>query len=492
MSSYTKPQGYLQMNYESVIGLEIHAQLDTHGKIFCRCSTLFGASPNSQTCPVCLGLPGVLPVLNRKTIEYALQFSLAVGAKISERCNFHRKNYFYPDLPKAYQISQYDQPLARGGKVEIEIHGKKKSIDLVRIHLEEDAGKLIHSSAGTTLVDYNRCGVPLIEIVSEPQINSPEEAYEYLVTLKSILQYSEVCDCDMEKGSLRCDANISVRPENTLKLGTKVELKNINSFKAVQRALYYEIKRQTALSIEGKKIIQETRLWDEKEQITISMRTKEEAHDYRYFPEPDLAPIVINRDWLNEIRSKIPELPNVRKERFVKGYNLPPYDADVLSADKYLADFYEEVVKLYSNPKQVSNWIMTELLAHLGDAQIDITNSPLKPAHIAQILKLINDGTISTKMAKEIFAEAFHSGVSPQEIVSNRGLIQITDKEEIIAIIKKVINENTQAVADYRSGKEKALGFLVGQIMRLSKGKANPQLVNELLSQVMGQFTKEP
>ncbi len=468
------------MNYEPTIGLEVHAQLSTKTKIFCGCSTTFGSVPNSQTCPVCSGLPGVLPVLNKEVVRYAIRFALTVGADIQEKSQFHRKNYFYPDLPKGYQISQYDQPLACGGKIKIEVDGRKKEIELTRIHLEEDAGKLTHSSKGS-LIDLNRCGVPLIEIVSTAQIDSPKEAYQYLIVLKSILLYTKVCNCDMEKGSLRCDANISVKPMGSLSLGTKVELKNMNSFKAIQHALNYEIRRQIEICEGVGKIYQETRLWDEEREITIPMRSKEEAHDYRYFPEPDLLPIVIYEDWLKDISMEVPELPSTRKDRFIRDYNLPVYDAEVLTSSRELADFYEAAVRNYQQPKPISNWIMTELLAKLAEGEIDIDLSPVKPVHLAQIVKLIDEGVISGKIAKEVFSETFATGLSPIDIVHKKGLVQISDEESIKKIVAEVILENPEAIEDYRNGKEQALSFLVGQVMKKTRGKANPQIVNNLL-----------
>lgn len=461
------------MNYEAVIGLEVHVQLKTKSKIFCGCSTNFGAEPNSQTCPVCLGLPGVLPVLNKRVVEYAVKAALALNCQITKSCKFHRKNYFYPDLPKAYQISQYDEPLAKEGYLEIQ----EAKIDIIRVHLEEDAGKLIHTAEKSSLVDFNRCGIPLIEIVTRPELKTPQQAYEYLTILKSILEYMEISDCNMEEGSLRCDANVSIKPIGQTKLGIKTEVKNMNSFKAVEKALTYEIERQ--IKVNGE-IIQETRLWDEKKQITTPMRTKEKAHDYRYFPEPDLVPLEVSQEWINEIKTTIPELPQAKRKRFIEEYGLPPYDAGVLTATKQLAEFFERTTKLYPNPKIVSNWIMTEVLAI---SNLEITQSKLTPTHLAEMLKLIDKGTISGKIGKEIFPEIFKTGKMPNEIIQEKGLIQITDEDEIVKIIDKVIAENPKAVEEYKAGKKQILGFLVGQVMKQTKGKANPKLTNIVLQE---------
>lgn len=468
------------MDYEAVIGLEVHVQLKTNSKIFCGCSTDFGASPNSQTCPVCLGFPGVLPVLNKKVVELASKAALALNCRITPNCKFHRKNYFYPDLPKAYQISQYDEPLAKEGNIFID---EGIRIGITRVHLEEDAGKLIHTEKGGSLVDYNRCGVPLIEIVSNPDLKIPHQAYEYLTNLKSILEYLEVSDCNMEEGSLRCDANVSVRPVGQLELGTKAEVKNMNSFKAVERALTYEIQRQIKVVQQGGQINQETRLWDEKKEITTPMRSKEEAHDYRYFPEPDLVPIEVSPEWAEEIKAGIPELPQAKRQRFMEEYGLPSYDAGVLTADKSLAEFFEHTTKLYPKPKIVSNWIMTEVLGYLAGANLDITQSRLTPTHLAKMLELIDTGTLSGKLGKEVLPEIFKTGKSPDEIIREKGFIQITDGDEMVKVISQVITENPKAVEEYKAGKKEALGFLVGQVMKLTKGKANPQLTNKLLQE---------
>ncbi|SHF54256.1 aspartyl/glutamyl-tRNA(Asn/Gln) amidotransferase subunit B [Caldanaerobius fijiensis DSM 17918] len=470
------------MEYKAVIGLEVHAELLTKTKIFCGCTTEFGGEPNTHTCPVCLGLPGTLPVLNKKVVEYAIKAGLATNCQISEFSKMDRKNYFYPDLPKAYQISQYDLPLCHSGYIEIEVGGKTKKIGIRRIHIEEDAGKLMHTHDGS-LVDYNRAGVPLIEIVSEPDINSPEEAYAYLTKLKSILQYIEVSDCKMEEGSLRCDTNVSLMPVDAKEFGTKIELKNLNSFKAVQRALEYEIKRQRDVLESGDKVVQETRRWDESRGITLSMRTKEEAHDYRYFPEPDLVPIVVDREWVERIRAELPELPDQKRERFIRDYGIPEYDAGVLTATRALADFFENTVKLHNNPKAVSNWIMSEVLRILNDKAIEIQELNLRPEQLAQLLTLIEKGTISGSIAKKVFEDVIETGKDPETIVKEKGLVQLSDEGQIREIVRQVLEQNPKSVNDYKSGKEKAFGFLVGQIMRATKGKANPQIANKILKE---------
>ena len=469
------------MKYESIIGLEIHVQLKTKSKIFCSCSTEFGAVPNSQVCPVCLGLPGVLPVLNKTTLDYAIRAALALSCQIAKKSIFARKNYFYPDLPKGYQISQYEEPFSSRGSVDIITEGKVKKIRITRVHLEEDAGKLLHEEIkDSTLIDLNRCGVPLIEIVTEPDIRSSKEAHEFLAILKSILQYIGVSDCNMEEGSLRCDANVSVRKKGE-ELGVKTEIKNVNSFKAVERALEYEIRRQIKALEEGERIVQETKLWDENKEITTSIRTKEEAHDYRYFPEPDLVPIEIDREWIERVREGLPELPEARKARFVRDYKIPEYDASILTSSRELADYYEECVGLYNKPKAIANWIMSELLRELGEKGIGIKECKVPPEHLAEMLALIDKGSISGKMAKEIFVEMFKKGKKASQIVKEKGLIQISDEAALTKIIDKILKENPEAVEDYKKGKEKALGNLIGKVMGKTSGKANPGLVNKLL-----------
>ncbi len=474
------------MKYEAVIGLEVHAQMLTDTKIFCGCSTKFGAEPNSQTCPVCIGMPGVLPVLNKKALEFAVKTGLATNCRISNLSRFARKNYFYPDLPKGYQISQYELPICEHGYIEIISDGNIKKIGITRIHMEEDAGKNIHeSSSGSgsySFIDLNRAGVPLMEIVSEPDIGTPSEAVEYMKKLRTILRYLKVCDGNMEQGSLRCDANVSVRRMGEKELGTKVEIKNINSFKFVEKALEYEIKRQIKIIEEGGRIIQETRLWDSNKGITESMRGKEEAHDYRYFPEPDLVPIIIDKDWLNRIRQTLPELPDNKRERFIKTYGIADLDAELLTSERPLADWFEEAVTSGVNPKLVANWVKGELLRILNEANKTIEQCPIKPSQLAGMLKLIEDGTISGKIAKTVFEEIYKTGKDADIIVREKGLVQITNTDEIEKAVDEVLSKNPGEVERYRNGDKKLLGFFVGQIMKITKGKANPQLVNEILN----------
>ena len=474
-----------ELTYEAVIGLEVHAQLLTASKIFCGCSTRFGEAPNSQTCPVCLGLPGVLPVLNKKAVEFAIRTALAVRGSIAAHSVFARKNYFYPDLPKDFQISQYELPLSTGGFVEINNNGMARRVRIRRVHLEEDAGKLLHAGtmdrAEYSLVDFNRCGVPLIEMVTEPDLRTPEAAAEFLKEFRTILQYLGVSQGNMEEGNLRCDANVSVRPAGSVDLGVKTEVKNMNSFKNVQRALEYEIGRQIRLLKSGQPIVQETHLWDAEQGITLPMRGKEEAHDYRYFPEPDLVPLEISSAWVEEIAASLPELPADRRQRFAQVYGLPEYDAAVLTASKALADFFEECTHLHRDVKLVSNWIMSELLGHLNRERKEITESPVTPAQLAALLKLIQEAVISGKIAKVVFEEMYQTGKSPEAIIREKGLIQITDREELGRIVDQVLAENPGPVSDFRGGKEKALTALVGAVMRVTKGKANPQLINDLL-----------
>ncbi len=473
------------MDYEAIIGLEVHTQLLTKSKIFCSCSTQFGAKPNQHTCPICLGMPGVLPVLNRDVVEFTIRTALATNCRIAPSNRFARKNYFYPDLPKGYQISQYELPLAMDGYIEIGSNETKKRIGITRIHMEEDAGKLIHGEnlghPDSSYVDFNRTGVPLMEIVSEPDIRAPEEAREYLLKLKAILEYIEVCDCNMEEGNLRCDANISVRPEGRREFGVKAELKNMNSFKNVQRALEYEIKRQVQTLEKGEEIVQETRLWDVNSERTISMRSKEEAHDYRYFPEPDLVPTVISEDWIEDVRSKLPELPDAKKERFVREYGIPEYDAGVLTSSRSLADYYEACVRLFPNPKIISNWVMGDILRELKDDERGISECPITPGHLTGMLRMIEDGRISGKIAKIVFEEMYRSGKMPDEVVKEKGLVQISDEGELLIFVDRVIEENPDMVEAYQKGKTKLFGYFIGEVMKASKGKANPALVNKFL-----------
>jgi len=474
------------MEFETVIGLEIHAQLLTDTKIFCGCSAKFGGAPNSHTCPVCLGMPGVLPVLNKKVVEFAMKMSLATNCEINKSCSFARKNYFYPDLPKGYQISQYAYPLSEHGYVFLDVDGAQKKIGLTRIHMEEDAGKLMHDEHNpVSYVDLNRAGVPLIEIVSEPDMRSPAEAADYLKRLHEILVYLEICDGNMEEGSFRCDANVSIRPQGQKEFGTRTELKNMNSFRNVQRALEYEIKRQQYLLESGGKVVQETRLWDDAQGATNPMRSKEEAHDYRYFPDPDLVPILIDDAWVEKIRKELPELPLAKRERFIKDYQIPAYDAGVLTADKALANYYEEVVRLCDKPKAASNWVMGDVLRFLNEEKRDIRNCPISPASLAEMISLIDEGTISGKMAKDIVEEMYKSGKPPKVIVEEKGMVQITDEGELIKTITAIIEANPNQLKDYRGGKEKLFGFFVGQVMKATQGKANPQLVNDLLKKML-------
>lgn len=472
--------------YEAIIGLEVHVELHTRTKAFCGCPNVFGSEPNTNVCPVCLGLPGVLPVVNEHLIEYALRAGLALNCEIASFSKFDRKNYYYPDLPKNYQISQYDLPICRNGYLELEIDGSKKRIGITRVHMEEDAGKLVHGegeNSDYSFVDSNRCGVPLLEIVTEPDIRSPEEAKAFLEKLKAILQYIDISDCKMEEGSLRCDANISVRPAGSNILYPKTEIKNMNSFRAVQRALNAEMMRQIEILESGGKVIQETRAWDENRGITLGMRTKEEASDYRYFPDPDLVPVVISPDLINRIRSELPELPDSRRMRFIEEYGLPPYDAGVLTASRSLADFFEECVRMYNDPKTVSNWVMGDFLRLLNASNMDVADVKLKPADLVEMLKLIDEGMISGKIAKAVFDEMFATGKRAREIVESRGLVQISDEGELLKVVEEVLAANPVVVEDYRNGKEKALGFLVGQVMKRTKGKANPQLVNKIIKE---------
>lgn len=475
----------MSRKYETIIGLEVHVQLATESKIFCNCSTEFGAEPNKHTCPVCLGLPGTLPVLNKKVVDYAIMAGLALNCNINSYSKFDRKNYFYPDLPKGYQISQSDYPICENGYIEIDTEEGTKKIGITRIHMEEDAGKLVHEGsidqATASLVDYNRTGIPLIEIVSAPDIRTPSEARAYLTQLKQILQYIGVSDCNMEEGSLRCDANVSIRPVGQKEFGTKTELKNMNSFRAVERALEYEVERQRKILEEGGEIIQETRTWDESLNKTISMRTKEEAADYRYFPDPNLPPLNVDRDWVERIKSSLPELPREKRERFVREYALPEYDAGVLTDSRELADYFEACVKEYSDAKAVSNWIMGDFLRLLKEENLEIAEVKMTPAHLSGMLKLMDEGVISSKIAKTVFEEMFKTGKAPEQIVEEKGLKQISDAGQLEEIVLKVIEANPSVVEDIKSGKDKAIGFLVGQVMKETRGKANPGMVNQII-----------
>lgn len=476
------------MKYESVIGLEVHAELKTKTKIFCGCSTEFGADPNTHVCPVCLGLPGVLPVLNKEVLHFAVKAGLALHCDILPFSKFDRKNYYYPDLPKNFQTSQFDLPICLNGYVDIEVGGKQRRIHLTRIHMEEDAGKLVHSgstidTSDSSCVDYNRTGVPLIEIVSEPDIRSGEEARAYLEKLRSILQYLGVSDCRMEEGSMRCDANISIRPVGSETLGTKTEIKNINSFSGVQKGIEYEAVRQAQILEEGGTIQQATRGWEEAKGITVLQRIKEGSSDYRYFPEPDLIPIEVSSEYIEEVRRELPELPDVRKERFKTEFGLSDYDSSLLTADKATADYFEAVVQDGIDAKTVSNWILGEIAKKLNEEGISIEHIPVTPTALAALLRLIQGGTISGTMAKQVLPEMWSTQKSADEVVKEKGLVQITDTNALEEIVQKIIDANPQSVADYQAGKKKAIGFLVGQIMKETKGRANPGMVNQLLQQ---------
>ncbi len=477
------------MDYEVVIGLEVHTELKTATKIFCGCSTKFGSEQNTNVCPVCLGLPGVLPVLNAKVLEFAVRTGLALNCRILPFSKFDRKNYYYPDLPKNFQTSQYDLPIAVDGHLDIEVDGQTRRIGITRVHMEEDAGKLVHAGTITkseyALVDYNRTGVPLLEIVSEPDIRSAEEAKAYLEKLKAILQYIDVSDCKMEEGSLRCDANISLRPKGESKLGTKAEIKNLNSFKAVQKGLEYETARQTDVLGEGGRVIQETRSWDDARGVTVSLRSKEEAHDYRYFPEPDLVPIVVDPAWVEDIRRSLPELPDARQVRLIKDYGLSAYDAGVITASRTMAEYFDATVAAGADAKAAANWLMGELSRQLNAADRDIADCPVAPEQLAGLIDLMAKGTVSGKIAKTVFEAMWASGKDAAVIVKEQGLVQISDAGAIEGIVAKVIAANPQSVADFKAGKDRAIGFLVGQVMKETKGRANPELVNKLLRERM-------
>ena len=481
------------MEYETIIGLEVHAQLLTKSKMFCRCSADYAdAPPNTHVCPVCLGMPGVLPTINKQAIEYAIMTALALNCSIPERTRFDRKNYPYPDLMKGYQISQYDNPLSSKGWLAIEVEGKTKRIGITRVHQEEDVAKLFHRTDPTgesySLVDVNRAGVPLMEIVSEPDMRSPEEAREYLMKLHSILQYLGVSTGNMEEGSFRCDANVSIRPAGSTKFLSKVEVKNMNSFKAVFRALAYEVERQRKVLEEGGRLVQETRGWIEEKGVTVSQRSKEQAHDYRYFPEPDLPPLAVSRQWVEEIKSRLPELPDARRERFISQLGLSRYDANLLTTTRAMADFFEGCLNLMpqgvdkeKKAKTVANWLLGEFSRMLNVTNIEVKDAKVEPVHLVEMLDLIDKGTLSTKMAKEVFEEMFHSGKGALQVVQEKGLVQISGASELEEIISQVLAANAAAVADFKQGKEQSLKFLVGQVMKATKGQANPQMLNELL-----------
>jgi aspartyl-tRNA(Asn)/glutamyl-tRNA(Gln) amidotransferase subunit B len=475
--------------YEPVIGLEVHVQLLTKSKIFCACSTKFGDPPNTNVCPICLGLPGTLPVLNKRVIEMATRASLALNCTVHEHSRFARKNYFYPDLPKGYQISQYELPLATDGWLEVEHDGTRKRIGITRLHVEEDAAKNLHEgfaeSATKAYIDYNRCGTPLCEIVSEPDMRAPEEAYAYLTTLRQIMLYTGVSDCNMEEGSLRCDANVSVRPRGSKEFGTKVEVKNLNSFRFLQKALEYEIERHVGVIEGGGRVSQETRLWNQSANRTDSMRSKEKAHDYRYFPEPDLLPVHVSAAWREEIRRTLPELPEAKRNRFVGTYGITPYDAEVLTASRALADYFEAAVKGGAPGKSTANWMQTELLRRLNDSGKEIEASPVSPAALAELIKLVESGQVTAAVGKKVFATMFETHRSPAEIVAAEGLAQKVDTSAVEQAAREVIAKNPDNVAKYKSGNEGVFKFFVGQVMKATRGQANPQAVNDILRKLL-------
>lgn len=478
--------GKIPMSYEPVIGLEVHAQLKTRSKIFCGCSTRFGAEPNTQVCPVCLGLPGALPVLNRQAVLFTIEIGLATDCTVRRRSLFARKNYFYPDCPKNYQISQYDLPLCQNGMLRFRMDGNERSVGITRIHLEEDAGKLIHEERGRSLVDFNRTGVPLIEIVSEPDLRSPQEARAYLERLKQTLLYLDICDGNMEEGSLRCDANVSVRPFGSRELGTKTEIKNLNSFKGVEQALTFEIRRQRAALEEGTAIEQETRLWDAQKGEARVMRSKEEAHDYRYFPEPDLRPLVIPEEWVEEARRDLPELPEVKEARFQRDYALPAYDAGVLTADAGVADYYERVAKASPDSKKASNWVMGELMRELKERKISIEDFNVLPEDLGGLIHKVEDRVISGSMAKEVFGEMMKSGKSPDSIIEEKGLGMISDAETLRPLCERAVADHPKEVEKFRAGRKQVFGFFVGRVMAETRGKADPELVSRILREILG------
>lgn len=479
--------------FETVIGLEVHVELKTRSKIFCSCSNAFGSEPNTNVCPVCSGFPGMLPVLNRQVVEYAIMTGLALNCEIAEYSKFDRKNYFYPDLPKAYQISQYDLPICGRGYLDINLPGTdKKRIGITRAHMEEDAGKLVHqgdiTSTPFSLVDLNRSGVPLLEIVSEPDMRGAQEARAYMEKLRSTLLFIGVSDCKMQEGSLRCDANVSVRPRGQTELGTRTEIKNLNSFRALEKAIEYEARRQMEAIEDGERIVQETRTWDEEKQVTRSMRSKEDADDYRYFPEPDLPPLRIDRSWVQEIQSRLPELPDQAQSRLVDQFGLPAYDAAIITLSPENLEFFDQCMAGYPNAKTISNWMMGELNRLLNQNNLEIKQSCIRPDHLVKMLQLMDQGTISGKMAKTVFEEMFNTGKDAEVVVQEKGLVQISDKDALLPMIEEIINNNPKVVEDYKNGKEKAFGFFVGQIMRATRGQANPALVNSLLKEVLGKL----
>ena len=474
------------MQFEPVIGLEIHAQLATQSKIFCSCSTQFGKPPIESTCPVCLGLPGALPVLNRRVVEFAIRLGLATHCTLRLDSQFARKNYFYPDLPKAYQISQFDRPICENGWLDIEVEEKTRRIRITRIHMEEDAGKLVHEEDGdSSFVDLNRAGVPLLEIVSEPDLHTPEEAKAYMEKMHSVVTYLGISEGDMEKGHFRCDANVSLRPIGQEKFGTRTETKNLNSFRFVQQAITYEIARQTEDLLDGKRIVQETRLWDSIKKNTYSMRSKEEAHDYRYFPDPDLPVVRISAEFVEQIRSQLPELPDAKKQRFMESFGLSTYDAEVLVADKQVAEYFEEVVAAKADPKLVCNWISGELMRIMNENKADIRNVGIPAGSLASLIQFLQEGSISGKIAKTVFEEMVQSGKDPATIIEVRGLKQVSDEGALRGLLETLLNNNPKQAEQYRAGKTQIKGFFVGQVMKETKGQANPQIVNQLLEELL-------
>ena len=470
----------LMKEYEVVIGIEVHAELSTKTKAYCSCKAEFGSDPNTNCCPICMALPGTLPVLNEKVVEYAVKAGLATNCSIAKFSKQDRKNYFYPDLTKSYQISQFDLPLCENGYIESDVNGEKKRFGITRIHIEEDTGKLMHDQfTGDTLIDYNRCGVPLIEIVSEPDFRSADDVVSYMATLKSILEYLEISDCKMQEGSIRCDVNLSVREKGAEKFGTRTETKNLNSFKAIQRSIEFETKRQIEVLENGGTVYQETRRWDDAKGVGYAMRSKEEAHDYRYFPEPDLAPIVTTEGYVENIRANLPEMPHVRRERYMKEYNLSEYDADQITSSKHVANFFDKAYVACKNAKQVANYLMGDVSRMLKENEMEIVDVKFTPEYLGALITLIEKGTISSKIAKTVFEEMFETGKNPEEIVKEKGIVKMSEEGAIKEIVEKIVSANPQSVLDYKAGKDRALGFLVGQIMKETKGKANPQIVNK-------------